>query len=52
MALTVGTDVSQWPEMIRMELGLFGYTFCFHDWRNFLAGIDSSMLSVGDPWDM
>lgn len=52
MTLTVGSAVSQWPETIRMALGIAGKTLAFQDVRKCLAEILSSIESVGDPWPM
>lgn len=50
--LMVGSSVSQWAETTRMAVGRRGKTFCCQDLRKCLAGRESSIDSVGDPWDM
>lgn len=51
--LTVGSWVSQCPDMIRIALGGAGTNpLSCHDFRKCLAGIDSSIERVGDPWEM
>lgn len=52
MTLMVGSAVSQWAETTRMAVGLRGNTFCCQDRRKCLAGSESSIERVGDPWDM
>ncbi|GER43689.1 hydroxysteroid dehydrogenase 2 [Striga asiatica] len=51
-ALTVGSAVSQWAETMRMEVGFWASTLCRKDLRKCHAGKESSIASVGEPWEM
>lgn len=54
MTFTAGVSVSQWPDTTRMALGGCGPArpVGTHDLRKWRAGSESSMESVGEPWEM